>query len=240
MADIQHIKCKSLQSFDAVGWAAGRPVKHWVIGCWRGYMSGARCRLAYGPADAIATHCLLLQQNPDWFLPFWYRLTRVVPGQRAVNWVCVPVVPLLVMYISCINKQLLCWYTDAEIDNGRQCAKVSVTRYSFVSWHHFWSVSGCESAKSRLRVVSGRCGRHMHADKPAERGLLQWESDTDVRNDDCQTWVCVGRRHQFFVFPCFLTPLFFELNKSYYVILWKFRKLHYLVYDWRCVWRYCL
>jgi len=22
---------------------------------------------AYGPADATATHCLLLQYNPDWF-----------------------------------------------------------------------------------------------------------------------------------------------------------------------------
>jgi len=32
-----------------------------VVGCWRGYLSGARCRLAYGPADATATHCLLLQ-----------------------------------------------------------------------------------------------------------------------------------------------------------------------------------
>ena len=30
-------------------------------GCWRGYLYGARCRLAYGPADATATHCLLLQ-----------------------------------------------------------------------------------------------------------------------------------------------------------------------------------
>jgi len=39
----------------------------WVVGCWRGYLSGARCRLAYyGPADATATHCLLLQQNPGW------------------------------------------------------------------------------------------------------------------------------------------------------------------------------
>jgi len=27
----------------------------------------ARCRLAYGPADATATHCLLLQENTDWF-----------------------------------------------------------------------------------------------------------------------------------------------------------------------------
>jgi len=37
-----------------------RPVKNWVVGCWCGYLSGVRCRLAYGPADAIATHCLLL------------------------------------------------------------------------------------------------------------------------------------------------------------------------------------
>jgi len=35
--------------------------KNWVVGCWRGYLSGARCRLAYGPADMTATHCLLLQ-----------------------------------------------------------------------------------------------------------------------------------------------------------------------------------
>jgi len=25
-----------------------------VVGCWRGYLSGARCRLAYGLADATA------------------------------------------------------------------------------------------------------------------------------------------------------------------------------------------
>ena len=38
-----------------------RPVKNWVVGCWCGCLSGARCRLAYVPADATATHCLLLQ-----------------------------------------------------------------------------------------------------------------------------------------------------------------------------------
>ena len=46
-------------------WLGGRkgirPVKNWVVGCWRGYLSGARCRFAYGPADATATHYLLLQ-----------------------------------------------------------------------------------------------------------------------------------------------------------------------------------
>ena len=45
-----------------VGRQEGHPVcKNWVVGCWHGYLSGARCRLAYGPADATATHCLLLQ-----------------------------------------------------------------------------------------------------------------------------------------------------------------------------------
>jgi len=41
------------------GHPAGKKLEWW--GCWRGYLSGARCRLAYGPADATATHCLLLQ-----------------------------------------------------------------------------------------------------------------------------------------------------------------------------------
>jgi len=31
------------------------------VGCWHGYLSGARCRFAYGPAEATATHCLLYQ-----------------------------------------------------------------------------------------------------------------------------------------------------------------------------------
>jgi len=40
-----------------VGRQEGHPArkKEW-LGCWRGYLSGARCRLAYGPADATATH----------------------------------------------------------------------------------------------------------------------------------------------------------------------------------------
>ena len=32
-----------------------------VVLAWLSVWSGARCRLAYGPADATATHCLLLQ-----------------------------------------------------------------------------------------------------------------------------------------------------------------------------------
>ena len=32
-----------------------RPVENRVVMCWHGYLSGARCRLACGPADATAT-----------------------------------------------------------------------------------------------------------------------------------------------------------------------------------------
>ena len=39
-----HLACKKIR---VVGELAGG---------WRGYQSGARCRLAYGPADATATH----------------------------------------------------------------------------------------------------------------------------------------------------------------------------------------
>ena len=38
------------------GWQEGHPAcKNWVAGCWHGYLSGVRSRVAYGPADATAT-----------------------------------------------------------------------------------------------------------------------------------------------------------------------------------------
>jgi len=49
-------------------WLGGRkgirPVKHCVVGCWYGYLSGARCRMqmCIWPSDPTATHCLLLQE----------------------------------------------------------------------------------------------------------------------------------------------------------------------------------
>jgi len=37
-----------------------QPVKNWLVGCWHGHLSAVRCRFAYGPAYAIATHYVLL------------------------------------------------------------------------------------------------------------------------------------------------------------------------------------
>ena len=51
-------------AFSALTQLVGRQeehVKNSAVECWRDYLAGARCRLAYGPADATATHCLLLQ-----------------------------------------------------------------------------------------------------------------------------------------------------------------------------------
>jgi len=73
-------------------WLVGRkgiwPVKNWVVGCWRVYLSGARYRLACGPADATASHCLLLPAYPG------------SPGKRAVN-VCVCVCVCVCQCVCC-------------------------------------------------------------------------------------------------------------------------------------------
>ena len=64
------------------------PEKWPLNGCVCGYLSEARCRLAYVPADATAIpklHHLLPHLNADWFLPFWYQLTQVVLEKRLVN-----------------------------------------------------------------------------------------------------------------------------------------------------------
>jgi len=61
---MQHfIQVHIINAFSAlmllVGRQEGRLACKKLSGGVHGYLSGARCRLAYGPADATATHCLL-------------------------------------------------------------------------------------------------------------------------------------------------------------------------------------
>ena len=74
-------------------WLGGRkgtqPVKNWVVGCWRGYLSGARCRLAYGPADATATHSVSCFSKIQIGFACLVPAHPGSPGQRAVKLVCV-------------------------------------------------------------------------------------------------------------------------------------------------------
>ena len=53
------------------------------MGCWLSYLSGARCRFAYGPADPTATCCLLLQEIQIG-LGFTF-LVPAHPGSRRQN-----------------------------------------------------------------------------------------------------------------------------------------------------------
>jgi len=74
-------------------WLGGRkgiwPVKNWVVGCWCGYLSGARCTLAYGPADATATHCLSCFTKIQIGFTFLVPAHPGSPGKRAVKRLCV-------------------------------------------------------------------------------------------------------------------------------------------------------
>ena len=80
------VSCNSSSfAFGALTLLVGRqeehpPCKNWVIRCWRGYLSGARCRLfVYGPADATSIpkpHNLLRHLNLDWFYPSGISLSR--------------------------------------------------------------------------------------------------------------------------------------------------------------------
>jgi len=62
-----------------------RPVKNRVVGYWHGYLSGVKCRHAYGPADATAHSLSLAPVKSRLVLPFWYRLTQVVLEKRPLN-----------------------------------------------------------------------------------------------------------------------------------------------------------
>ena len=72
------------------GRKGNRPVKNWVVRCWRGYLSGARCRLAYA-------QLMPLPLTVSCFSKIQIGFTFLVPahlgssGKRAVKrvWVCV-------------------------------------------------------------------------------------------------------------------------------------------------------
>ena len=65
-----------------------RPVKNWVVGCWRGYLSGARCRLAWYQLMPLplTVSCFSKIQIGFTFLVLAHPGS---PRQRAVKRVCV-------------------------------------------------------------------------------------------------------------------------------------------------------
>ena len=121
-----------------------RPVKNWVVGCWHGCLSGARCRLVYGPADATATHCLLLRSR--FFLLFWYRLWMGVSGWMFLLVPAYPGCPgSKAVKRSLLLLLLLFWYRLTRVvpEKGPwifvlHCPNACACLFSFSTccWHH--------------------------------------------------------------------------------------------------------
>jgi len=85
------------------------------MGYWRGYLPGVWCKwFAYGPAEATATHYLLLQQNPEWFT-FLVPAYPGCPGKKAIN-VCVCV---CVVVCVCVDNEFMLRPSDMVwVDKG--------------------------------------------------------------------------------------------------------------------------
>jgi len=79
--------------FDTVGWASERAsglLKNWVMRCWCGYLSEARCKWsAYGPADATATPSSLASLKFRMVFTFLVPAYPSCPEKEAVKWVSV-------------------------------------------------------------------------------------------------------------------------------------------------------
>jgi len=152
-------------------WLGGRkgiqPV-NWVVGCWCGYLSGARCRLAYGPADATATHLSLASVKSRLVLPFWYRLTRVVPEKGQLNG-CV---------CACVNTN---WKNSRALNAAwalhiqtlsKLCNLIQVPFLAFVFLLYFSKV--IQARPRRQRLTSAYNG--------AETGLLACQMANVLQN----------------------------------------------------------
>jgi len=77
-----------------------RPVKNWVMGCWCGYVSGARCRLfAYGPLMPLhpKTPSSVASFRSRLVLPFWYWLLN---GCSSSSCICM-------FYIAAVSPLML-------------------------------------------------------------------------------------------------------------------------------------
>jgi len=102
----------------------------------RGYLTGVRCRLAYGPADATTTQCLVSVKS-RLVLPFWYRLTRVDPEKGPLN-VCMYVCSCYILYVEknsvSVHEYTLClnWTRQIiSIQVGYHLSSIHLGRFGY-------------------------------------------------------------------------------------------------------------
>jgi len=99
--------------------------KNWVMRCWCGYLSGARCRLfAYGSDDATASPnpTSLASFKSRLVLLFWYWLTQAVLEKRLLN--------------GCSSM----WCQQQMLANVNILPGTNVTRLMLYFWIFIWKI----------------------------------------------------------------------------------------------------
>ena len=90
-----------------------------VAGDQHGYLTGARCRFAYDPADPTATHCLLLQEIQIGFgFTFLVPAHLGSPGQNpelgTLSCSLTPHIHLTILISACWNSTSFSFLTDQD------------------------------------------------------------------------------------------------------------------------------
>jgi len=138
-----------LECFDTVGWhQEEQPVcKNWVMRCWCGCLSGARCRLsAYGPADADISWWYLCQILTD----FQNSFTGWFSSKFSVKWVIIRnlTIPCICCHTTLRNinvrKQAINDKLQGTVVTYLRCGELSITKlrnlYCWVSqWKLFFN-----------------------------------------------------------------------------------------------------
>jgi len=120
-----------------------RSVKNWVVGFWGGCLSGARCRLALWPSWC---HCLslsLASVKSRLVLPFWYRLTRLVPDKGPLNGCVCACVCCVVANSkkerSADENEAYQQVSDTRIDNHTYAKPITYYNNTAVTDWTFWT-----------------------------------------------------------------------------------------------------
>ena len=147
-----------------VGSKEGHPAcKNWVVGCWCGYLSGARC---IWPSWCHCHSLSLASVKSRFVLPFWYRLTRVVPEKGPLNGcVCCchhPAVNgLMVLYSNvesdfmfCVVLCKWCRHITSSLSVRWKCVRCC--------WPQHWLSADHCKARSLRCLPAGWVGTSLH------------------------------------------------------------------------------
>ena len=93
-------------------------VKHWMMSCWRDYLSGVRCKWsAYGPADATGIPSSLASLGIQNGLTFLVPPYTACTGKQAITLVSVLTIQLQVKLIQTLNANR---YVVSPVQNAQQ------------------------------------------------------------------------------------------------------------------------